>query len=84
MPTDEWQLTKIIETFLEELEARERANVHKNKSEFYPKRSRESPTMKTFSSTGNVGCWSRRASAWAARAMYFGCHSVCLSSRDSL
>ena len=24
-------------------------------------------------------CWSRRASAWAARAMYFGCHSVCLS-----
>ena len=56
VPTDEWQLTKIIETFLEELEARERANVHKHKSEFYPKRSRESPTIKTFSSTGNVGC----------------------------
>lgn len=56
VPTEEWQLTKIIESFLEELEARERANVHKNKSEFYPKHSRESPTMKTFSSTGNVGC----------------------------
>ena len=28
--------------------------------------------------------WSRRASAWAARAMYFGCHSVCLSSRELL
>ena len=42
VPTDEWQLNKIIETFLEELEARDRANVHKNKSEFYPKHSRES------------------------------------------
>ena len=56
VPQSEWKMAKILEVFQEELEARERAAILKNKSREIPKRNKEQPTARTFLGSGNIGC----------------------------
>ena len=53
----ESKMAKILEVFQEELEARERAAILKNKSREIPKHNKEQPTARTFLGGGNIGCY---------------------------
>ena len=56
VPQAEWKMMKIFEVFQEELEARERASLLKNKAKETPRRTREQPTARTFLGSSNIGC----------------------------
>ena len=58
VPAAEWKMKKLLEVFLEELEARERtaSTSPKTKEPQNAKRSKEYPTTRTFMSSGNAGC----------------------------
>ena len=58
VPAAEWKMKKLLEVFLEELEARERtaSTSPKTKQPHNAKRSKEYPTTRTFMSSGNAGC----------------------------
>uniref|UniRef100_A0A1X7TGG5 Uncharacterized protein n=1 Tax=Amphimedon queenslandica TaxID=400682 RepID=A0A1X7TGG5_AMPQE len=57
VPADDWNMTRILEVLLAEVEARERASLPKTKqSGFTPKRGRDFPTTATFTGGSQSGC----------------------------
>ena len=54
VPQSEWNMTRILEVCLEELEARERASLPKDKP--IHRRFRDHPSAKTFVTNGQAGC----------------------------
>ena len=56
VPQSDWNMKKILEVFLEELEARERAALPKTKPNNNYKRNRDYPTTRTFMGGGHSGC----------------------------
>ena len=56
VPQAEWKMMKILEVFQEELDARERASLLKNKAKETPRHTREQPTVRTFMGSSNIGC----------------------------